>query len=191
MSMPLVAQRRTLPVGQVICTQPGAFSFLGTKATTSITQGNGTTRAAAIWVPEPVIIDRIGCEVTIAGEAGSKIRLGIWADGGQSCIPATLILDAGTINGDSATVQEITISQALAPGVYWLSSTVQSAPTTQPTVRTCAAGFEPVGGLYSSSAVPSATGCATVRTDAGALASTWGGYSGGGGSLARIFVRTA
>lgn len=115
----------------------GNYMFAGGTGTTgtSATLGNGTARAHAWYLPHPVTLTRIGAEVTVVGESGSKVRLGIYADTGEWA-PGSLVLDAGQINGDSATVQELTISQALNPGVYWLVAVVQSAPTTQPTMRT-------------------------------------------------------
>jgi hypothetical protein len=66
--------------------------------------------------------------------SGCVLRIGIHNDDGTGR-PGTLLLDAGTIDGASATVQEITISQALDRGVYYVSAAVQGVTTTQPTVR--------------------------------------------------------
>lgn len=103
---------------------------------TSAALGNGTLRAVPFYVPNPVSITKVGSEITVVGEAGSKLRLGIYTDDGTGR-PGTLVVDAGQIAGDSATVQEITLGTpvALGPGWYWAAAAVQSAPTTQPTVR--------------------------------------------------------
>jgi len=111
-----------------IATTPGGSS-------TSAVLGVGTLRVTPVYIPTAVTITKLGAEVTSAGEAGSKVRLGIYADNGNG-YPGSLLLDAGTINGDSATVQEITVSQALTPGLYWFGGAVQVVSTTQPTVRT-------------------------------------------------------
>lgn len=192
--MPIALPPALVPVGQVICTMPGAYSFLGTKSSTSATGGNSTTRASAIFVAEPVLLDRIGCEVTGAGEAGCVVRLGIWADAGNVALAGALVLDAGTIAADSIGVKEITIARSLPAGTYWLSGTVQGAPATQPTLRTAGGGTEPVMSYHGGGAavLSAATGLGTSRTDAGALAATWGtSYFGNIGSLPRIFVRVA
>jgi len=83
-----------------------------------------TSRAKDQFVAHPVIfskavtLDRIGIEITIAGTAASLVRLGIYSDSGN-VYPNSLLLDAGTIAGDSATVQSITINQTLSAGLYW------------------------------------------------------------------------
>jgi hypothetical protein len=109
---------------------------------TSAALGNGTLRVVRKYIPTSTTITRIGAEVTVIGDVGSKFRIGIYAD--SSGRPGALVLDAGQINGDSATVQEITISQALTPGWYWFGGVVQSVVTTQPTVRVLATPYEPL-----------------------------------------------
>lgn len=92
-----------------------AASFLPTTA--------GFAKDILISIPfivaKQMTIDRIGVEITGAGSAGSVVRLGIYDD--NNVIPNNLVLDAGTIAGDSATVQSITINQTLNPGLYWLT----------------------------------------------------------------------
>lgn len=97
--------------------------------------GNGNLRASPLWVPRSVTIDRIKAEITTVGDVGSRLRLGIYGDSGDG-YPGALLVDAGTINGDSATEQEIAISQLLASGLYWLAAAVQNVSTVTPTVRT-------------------------------------------------------
>lgn len=74
------------------------------------------------WVPvvvdRSVTVDRIGLEITSTATGSPAVRLGIYSD--SSGVPGTLLLDAGTIDGTSATYQEITISQALTAGRWWL-----------------------------------------------------------------------
>lgn len=118
----------------------GMYSFPGggiAVGTTSNTLGNNTMRASAVYLPQDVTLIRLGGDIATVGEAGSKLRLGIYGDTG-SYAPGALLVDAGQINGDSATVQELTINLFLAAGIYWFAGAVQSAPTTQPTVRTYA-----------------------------------------------------
>jgi hypothetical protein len=98
------------------------------------TIANGSLRLTPFLVPRPVTLLRIGAEVTSVGSTGAVVRLGIFADNGSGQ-PSTLVLDAGTIDGTSATVQEIVISQALAPGLYWVGAVTQGSPSTLPTVR--------------------------------------------------------
>ena len=85
-------------------------------------------------------LDRIGAEVTAGGGASSVIRLGIYNHNYTTGLPSSLVLDAGTIDGNAVAVQEITISQAVTVGVYWLVAVAQGTGT--PSMRTPAV---PVG----------------------------------------------
>lgn len=67
--------------------------------------------------------DRIGVEVT-TGVATAVIRLGIRQDTGQT-YPGALVLDAGTVDAATTGFKTATIAQALAPGRYWLTATLQ------------------------------------------------------------------
>lgn len=78
----------------------------------------GRIYAVPLVVPVSRAFDRIGCEVTTAN-ASSTIRLGVYA--GEGGVPGTLLLNAGTASGASTGAQEITISQTLAAGLYWLA----------------------------------------------------------------------
>lgn len=65
-------------------------------------------------------IDEIVCEVTVAGTAGSVIRMGIYSDNGN-VFPGALLIDAGTVAGDTVAVKTIVINQVMQPGLYWLA----------------------------------------------------------------------
>jgi hypothetical protein len=117
---------------------------------TSAVLGNSTVRTAIWVVTAPLSITRILAEFTVAGEANSVFRIGIWADNGAGA-PSALILDAGTIStgsgnaggvatGGTPGVYEITVAATLQPGIYHVGGAVQGAPTTQPTMRTLNVG---------------------------------------------------
>lgn len=93
------------------------------------------------YVPnvELVLLKAIGAEVTAVGDAGSKVRLGVYTDDGTGH-PGELLLDAGTIAGDLAAVQQIAINLPLARGRYFAAAVVQNAPTNAPTLRTHSQG---------------------------------------------------
>lgn len=165
-----------------------------TATSTSATLGNGTGRFSPWTVRRTMQFTRIGSEITSAGEAGSVLRLGIYADNGTG-YPGALVLDAGTIAGDSATVQEITISQILTPGLYWVGGVVQAAPSTQPTVRTIAMDLTGLVPLTAGT-IPAANHPAGVAfvgfSMTGALPATWPTASPNISAVAaRIFVKTA
>lgn len=177
-------------------TNPVAGQYLYTSSQgavgTSATLGNNTLRLTP-WVVEATLkIDRIGAEITVVGDAGSKLRLGIHVDTG-ACAPGAVLLDAGQIAGDSATVQEITLGSTLviAPGLYWIGGAVQAAATTQPTVRVNS-GYHPPVPIPAGSSLPTAGGTLTavsMGSVSGALPSFVG--SGVAASAPRVFVRTA
>lgn len=102
--------------------------------------------------------------------SGAQLRLGLYADDGNG-YPGALVLDAGSINGNSATVQEITISTPVTAGLYWRVGVVQGVTTTQPTVRTNSSQQIGVGTTLLSQAVTiahnswSATGVPVLLPD--------------------------
>lgn len=150
--------------------------------------GVGTLRCAPFDVPNSVQITRVGAEVLSAGDVGSKLRFGIYADDGTGR-PGALLLDAGTINGDSATLQEITgLNLTLGPGRYWVACAVQSVATTQPQVRTLSSIPIPVDTSTAGTGNSSGTGYSQGDVT-GALPSTFSGTAISG-VHPRMFVRT-
>lgn len=143
---------------------------------TSNAQGNNVMRASPFYLPRTQTFVKIGTEITSAGSAGALIRLGIYADNGN-LLPGALVLDAGTIDGTvlaTATPGEITISENLECGLYWLAAVLQGAPSTAPTVRTnTGAASIPVGGSTLIEAAASA-GYSSNSAVSGALPGTFG-----------------
>jgi hypothetical protein len=130
--------------------------------TTNAALGNGTLRVAAFYVPNTVTVTKIGAEVTVVGNAASVLRLGIYADDGTG-YPKDLVLDAGTIAGDAVAVAEITVSQVLTPGTYWVGAVPQNAATTQPTVRSVGGSSGLVSGVaVLGASIPAAAAAANL-----------------------------
>jgi hypothetical protein len=81
----------------------------------------------------PIIVstitaDRILCTTAASYSGTTTVRLGIYNNDATLNIPATLLLDAGTVTPTaSSTSYEITISQALPAGLYWLAFNMQTA----------------------------------------------------------------
>lgn len=131
--------------GKAVRFRPGRWGLCtDTVTAASNTLGNNTLRLSPWIVPRPVTIDRIGTEVlATVGEAGSIVKLGVYADlvDGYGGYPGLLVADffardAVSIDGTSATVQSLTIAPLrILPGLYWVGGAVQGAPTTQPNVR--------------------------------------------------------
>lgn len=189
-------ERTVLPVTGLALPNPASGQYFQTSSPaasgTSSTLGVGTLGLVPWVVYKTFTIDRIGAEVTTVGDAGSKFRLGIYADTGN-CYPGTLVLDAGQIAGDSATVQALTISQQLSPGIYWIGGVVQTVATTQPTIRTVANWHPPVP-ISTGTSVPTAgqnmTGYQQTSVT-GALPSTFTTTVSAGATRPRVFARAA
>ena len=80
-------------------------------------------------------LDRIGADISVVGTSGAVVRLGIYRHDAAAGLPGDLLLDAGTIDGTSATFQAITISQQVDAGLYWVAAVVQGVAGTRPTLR--------------------------------------------------------
>jgi hypothetical protein len=102
-------------------------SIVGTNQNKTMTEN--TLQHSPIWFSTSCTVDRISIRVETAGGAGSVIRLGIYA-ALNNMLPGNLILDAGTVDATTTGNKEITISQALAAGVYYLSAVAQGSATT-------------------------------------------------------------
>lgn len=102
------------------------------------------------FVPHSISITKIGAEITTAGSTGAVVRLGIYADNGAG-YPGALVLDAGTIDGTSQTVQDITLgaAQPLSRGLYWVGFAAQTATST---IRAFAAPTHPMPIAFGASA---------------------------------------
>lgn len=170
----------------------GTYYFASSAAASAgvSTLGNGSLRVSPMIVTRTMTIDRLGSEVATVGDVGSKVRLGIYSDDGTGR-PGNLLIDAGQIAGDSATVQELTISQQLTPGIYWFGGVVQSVTTTQPSVRCAANWFAPIP-VGISTALPGAAASAIGHSHASvtaALPTTFTTTPGATVSVPRLFYR--
>lgn len=81
--------------------------------------------AAPITIANSPTVTAIGLDVSTLSAANGVIRLGIYNDSAGA--PGTLLLDAGTLaaDGGGTGYKKIAISQALAPGTYWLAAVAQ------------------------------------------------------------------
>ncbi len=72
-------------------------------------------------VGKTTTLAEIGLSITTPGTAGSVVRIAIYSASTTTQLPDQLILNAGTILGDSGTAQLITgLSTVLTPGLYFL-----------------------------------------------------------------------
>lgn len=146
----------------------------------------GFCTLSPIFIPGDVTIDRIGTEVTIAA-ATSVVRLGVYSCDAYGR-PLTLVLDAGTVDASTTGEKELTISQSLPRGLYYLAAAVQTAGCT---VRNI--GFSeapPVASTtFAGSAATTAPNCYTSSSVTGALPSTLSTSLAAGSGATKVRVR--
>lgn len=161
----------------------------GTVTNDNSTEGQLTV--TPVVVSRRQTFDRIGFYVRAAGSAGSVFRLGIYSGDGAG-EPVTLVLDAGTVLADTFGLKEITISQTLSAGRYWLAVVLQGGASTKPGISRMGAGLTaaPILGDPLTSISPSVPlGHLTVGgAVAGALPNPWPASSPGA-PLYRIGLR--
>ena len=92
------------------------------------TATQNTTYYSAFYVSETATFDRIACRAATGFSGTATVRLGIYNNGTNA--PTTVVLDAGTVSVTAAGTFEITISQQLTPGWYWLAFNSQTNATT-------------------------------------------------------------
>jgi hypothetical protein len=169
----------------------GYYYHLGPQGTTGTgTLTTAVLRLTPIIIPKAITISRMFAEVTSGGDVGSTLRLGIYADDGSG-LPGALVLDAGTVNGNSVAVQEVTISQALAAGTYWVGAVAQNVTTTQPTVRTVSG--QPEVNVPAGTSLPAANNtvfAVNMTGVTGALPSTFT-YGSSSSFTARVGIKVA
>lgn len=191
----LRAQLRALSSGQIPALSTGRYFHPvspGGSGTPSNALGNGTLRLAPWLVQTRTPIDRIGVDVTVVGEAGSKVRPVIYRDNGHA-YPGKLVLDGGQLAGDAVAAAEATVAATLEPGLYWIGAVVQAAPTTQPTVRIVNTAYTPCVPISPGTSAPTASTALGYlqNTVTGAPPATFSTTLSVSGNVPRVFVRSA
>lgn len=79
---------------------------------------------AGLWLPAGTL-DRLGVWITSGGAAGSVVRLGLYGTTGG--VPGTLLVDGGTVGSTTTGFKEVTISQVITAGLYWVGADNQVA----------------------------------------------------------------
>lgn len=116
----------------------GQYYFTTSVASASVSPAPADTVRVIPWVvTESLTISRLWVEITGVGNAGSTFRIGIWNHDPTAAKPSTLVLDAGSVSTETGTigVAEITVSQTLSPGIYWVGGAAQGVSTTAPQLR--------------------------------------------------------
>lgn len=73
------------------------------------------------FIPYPMVIDRIGLEVTWPFRSSDTLRLGAYQHDPQRAMPSEKIFQTNEISVGSAAIKEINISWNPVPGWYWLA----------------------------------------------------------------------
>lgn len=113
--------------------------------------GSGTSFAATanriyyipIFVEETTTYIRIAVKVSTSDAGSADLRIFNWVNG----LPDSLVLSAGTVNTGSTGVKEITISQELTRGYYFLAVRYSGAPSLSSALS--ANAVPPVAGIVS------------------------------------------
>ena len=132
--MPLTKAKTFTPALALNKYQAGQYYTIPNITSTTGNANSGFLVCFPLYFPN-ITIDRIGCIVTVAAGAGSLGRLGIYYSSLTDCYPGALLLDAGTVSVASTGNREITISQTLSEGIYWLAYLADTVVTSAPTLR--------------------------------------------------------
>jgi hypothetical protein len=132
--MPLTKARTFTPTLALNKYEAGHYYTLPIIGTTTGAANVGNLVAYPMYFPT-INIDRIGCLVVTGGGSGSLGRLGIYYPSLTACYPGQLLLDAGTVSVSATGNREITISQSLSEGFYWLAYLADTVVGSAPVVR--------------------------------------------------------
>jgi hypothetical protein len=109
------------------------------------------TRYLPILIPESKTYDRIGFRTAGSFSGTGIARIGIYNN--LNGRPDTVLLDAGTVSHTAAdTNYEITISQTLGAGFYWLAFNVTTQAATE-SINGTIANSATFGHMYNSSSL--------------------------------------
>jgi hypothetical protein len=145
-------------VGSTYYIRSGNSSTLSSTVT-----GNLTTLSRTYYLP---IIVSTGTATKLAVRTdtgftgvGCTVRLGIYNNDATLNIPTTVLLDGGTVSPlVASTVYEVTISQPLTAGLYYLAAKITGYTSGQNSYNgTGATGISPLG-MYASTANNALTG---------------------------------
>ena len=158
--------------------------------TTDQFSANGAGIYAPFWVGRTQSFDAVAVDVTVAGSAGSVVRLGVYKDDGTGW-PGTLVVDAGTVDTATTGLKSITAGLGaltdLAPDLFWLFAASQGGATTQPTLRAVGNGSHQWVGV-----IPPGSASHTVYNVSGVtgtLASPAATPAGSLGTGVTVFIR--
>jgi len=109
--------------------QSGYYFRTPVPASGNVTIIHQRTYYIPIFVPETTVLDRIAIQTGTIFSGTATMRLGIYNN--TNGLPSTVVVDGGTVSCTaSSTIYEVTISQSVAAGFYWLAMCQQgTAPS--------------------------------------------------------------
>jgi hypothetical protein len=111
----------------------GAYLQMPHSLSDATTGAANTMYAASIMVDRTCTINQLSTYVTTAGSAGDVVRLGIYND--LNGKPGTRVLDGGTASTvTTGAWADVSVSQILEAGIYWLVLARQGGATTRCTI---------------------------------------------------------
>jgi len=114
----------------IIKTQSSTYVRTPSVGIGSVAATTNRTYYQPIYIDGSISVDRIAVYTTGTYAGTSSVRLGIYNHDITTGRPSTVLLDAGTVSVTTAsTYFQITISQSLSSGYYWLAMNQQSTPT--------------------------------------------------------------
>jgi hypothetical protein len=119
-----------------VATIPYAGTYGGPTARTLPTgmyEPGNVLVAVSFELDAAVSIDRLACEVTVAGTAGAEVHVGIY-DSLSSGLPGQLVA-SGTVDGATTGVKEATVSASLQKGRYWVGAVSNRTGADRPQLR--------------------------------------------------------
>jgi hypothetical protein len=127
--------RSGVVISSLAVPHPGGGRYVWVPAPTSTqAAANNTLTAVPVFLP-PGWIDRLCCEVTAAGSAGSVVRLGAYKFNPTGFPVGALLADGGTVDATTIGAKEVTVSIYHPGGLIFLAGVAQGGPTTNPTLR--------------------------------------------------------
>lgn len=109
--------------------QSGGLYLHPGKWNNNVTLSEDLTYYIPIFTPTVVTLDRIRIHTGSTFSGTATVRLGLYAE--SAGLPTTVILDAGTVSCTAASTQyEITISQAVGPGFFFMAANSQTNAAT-------------------------------------------------------------
>lgn len=142
-------------INPVLKQQSGTYRRTASQQDSSQSVSNNRIYYTPIFVDSTTSFDRLAMRTGTTFSGTSTVRLGIFAN--SDGLPSTLILDAGTVTATAATtIYQITISQSLDTGFYWLAFAQQgTAPTTAVYFGAASSGTFAQNGYMMNQATPS------------------------------------